>query len=81
MPPGAIVEADVAKTEMTKELHIKIELDEVCEVETLFSRRHDVVGADGANKNRDDVEISILMFTTFEEPIVIYSIDNCSRPQ
>ena len=38
MPPGAIVEADIAKTETTNELHFKIELVEVGEVETDFSR-------------------------------------------
>ena len=50
MPTYAIVETDTAKTETTKELHFKIELDEVGEVETIFSRRHDVVEADDAHK-------------------------------
>ena len=57
MSPGAIIEADIAKTETTKELHFKIELEEVGEVETVFSRRHDVVGADDAHNNSDDIEI------------------------
>ena len=47
MPPGAIVEADAAKTEMTNDLRIKIELVEVDKVETVFSRRIDVTGAEG----------------------------------
>ena len=49
MPPGAIIEADIAKTEMTNELHIEVELVVVGEVETVFSRRHDVVRADDAH--------------------------------
>ena len=57
MPPCAIVETDIAKTETTKELHFKIELHVVGEVETVFSRRHDVVEADDAHKNSDDFEI------------------------
>ena len=59
MPPNAIVEADTAKIETRKELHSQIELHVVGEVETVFSRRHDVVNADGARENSDDVEISI----------------------
>ena len=59
MPPCAIVEADIAKIEMTKELHFEIELIVVSEVETVFSRRHDAVGADGAHENGYDVKISI----------------------
>ena len=59
MPPGAIVEADIAKTETKKQLHFKIALEVVGEVETVFSSRHDVIGADGAHENNDDVEISI----------------------
>ena len=41
MSPCAIVEADIAKTETTKELDNKIKLDVVGEVETVFSHRHD----------------------------------------
>ena len=59
MPPGAIVEADTAKTEATNELHFKIELEIVGEIETVFSSRHDAIGAVGAHENSDDVEISI----------------------
>ena len=59
MPPGAIVEADIAKTEATNELHFNIELEIVVEVETVFSSRHDAIGAVGAHENSDDVEISI----------------------
>ena len=59
MPPRAIVEADIAKTETSSELHNKIELVVVGEVKTVFSRRHDVIGADGAHENSDVVEISI----------------------
>ena len=59
MPPGAVVEADVAKTETSSELHNKIALVVVGEVETVFSRRHDVIGAEGAHENSDDVEILI----------------------
>ena len=59
MPPPAIVEADIANPETTKELHNKIALVVVGEVETVFSRRHDVIGAEGAHENSDDVEIFI----------------------
>ena len=59
MPPRAIVEADIAKTETSSELHNKIELVVVGEVKTVFSRRNDVIGADGAHENSDAVEISI----------------------
>ena len=59
MPPGAIVEADIAKIEATNEFHFKIELDIVGEVETVFSSRHDTIGAVGVHENSDDVEISI----------------------
>ena len=52
MPPGAIVEADIAKTEITSELNTKIALVVVVEVETVFSRRRFVTGADGARKQR-----------------------------
>ena len=48
MPPGAIVEADIAKTETTNEFVSEIELVVVGEVEAVFSRRQDVIGADGA---------------------------------
>ena len=54
MSPGANVEADIAETETTNELHFTIELVVVGEVETIFSRRRDVTGADGAPENRDD---------------------------
>ena len=53
MPPGAIVEADIAKSETTKVLHFNIELVIVGEVETVFSRRHDVIRADGAHENSE----------------------------
>ena len=46
MSPGSIVEADIANTEATKELHSKIAL--ACDIETVFSRRQYVIGADGA---------------------------------
>ena len=59
MSPGAVVEADIAKTETTSELHNKIALVVVGEVETVFSRRHNVIGANGAHENSDDVEIFI----------------------
>ena len=59
MPPVAIVEADISKTETTNELHFKIELDIVVEVETVFSRRQDAIGAVGAHENTNDVEMSI----------------------
>ena len=59
MTPGAIVEADIANTVTTNELHKKIALVVVGEVETVFTRRHDVIGADGAHENRDNSEISI----------------------
>ena len=59
MPPGAIVEADIVKTETTNELLFQIELVVVGEIETVFSHRQDVVGAGGAHENSDDVEISI----------------------
>ena len=59
MPPPAIVEADIAKTETKSELHNKIALEVVGEVETVFSRRHDVIGADGAHENSENVELSI----------------------
>ena len=68
MPSCAIVEADIAKTESTKQLGVKIELEVVGEVETVFSHRHDFDGADGADENNNDFEISIKMFNTFEEP-------------
>ena len=48
MSPGSIVEADIAYTEATKELHSKIALVVVGDVETVFSSRQDVIGADGA---------------------------------
>ena len=41
MPTCAIVETDTAKTETTKQLVDNIKLDEVGEVETVFSHRHD----------------------------------------
>ena len=56
MPPCAIVEADIANTESTNKLHFKIKLVIVCEVETVFSRRHDVTGAECAHENSDDIE-------------------------
>ena len=59
MPPGAIVEADTADTDTTNELHNMIALEVVGEVETVFSRHHDVIGADGAHGNNHDVEIFI----------------------
>ena len=59
MPPGAFVEADIANTETTNEPLNKIVLVVVGEVETVFSRRHDVIGAGGAQENSDDVEIFI----------------------
>ena len=59
MTPRAIVEADIAKTETTKDLLFEIELVVVGEVETVFSRRQDVIGAGGANENSENVEISI----------------------
>ena len=59
MPPPAIVEADIAKTETKSELHNKIALVVVGEVETVFSRRHDVIGADGAHEYSENVELSI----------------------
>ena len=59
MPPTAIVEADTAKSETTLELHFQIELHVVGEVKTVLSRRHDVINADDAHENSDDVEISI----------------------
>ena len=59
MPSVAIVEADISKTETTNELHFKIELVVVREVETVFSRRQDAFGADCAHENTNDVEISI----------------------
>ena len=59
MPPGAIVEADIAKTETTNEFVSEIELVVVGEVEAVFSRRHDVIGADGAYGNSEHVELSI----------------------
>ena len=68
MPPCAIVEADIAKTETMKELHFKIKLDVVGEVETVSSRRHDVDGADGAHENSDDFEISIKYLTLSKSP-------------
>ena len=58
MPPPAFVEADIANTETTKELN-KIALVVVGEVETVFSRRHDVIGAKCAHENSDDVDIFI----------------------
>ena len=57
MPPGAIVEADIAKTEIMSELNTKIALVVVVEVETVFSRRRYVTGADGAQENSDYIEI------------------------
>ena len=59
MPPGSIVEADIANTDTTNELHNMIALEVVGEVETVFSRHHDVIGADGAHGNNDDVETFI----------------------
>ena len=59
MPPPAIVEADIAKTETMNEFHNIIALEVVGEVETVFPRRHDVIRADGAHENSDDVELFI----------------------
>ena len=59
MPPSAIVEADIANTETTNELHCKIELEAVGEVETVFSRRRYITGAVGAQENSGDIEIFI----------------------
>ena len=78
MPTYAIVETDTAKTETTKELHFKIELDEVGEVETVFSRRHDVVEADDAHKTA--TTLSNFFFTIEEPPHIQYNIYNLSRP-
>ena len=76
MPPGALFEADIAKTETTNEFHFKIGLVVVGEVETVLSRRHDVIGADGAHENSENVEISIEFVQTFEGPH-IYRIYSC----
>ena len=62
MPPGAIVEADTAKTEATTELLFKIELEIVGEVETVFSSRHDAIGTVGAHEHSDGVEYLINFF-------------------
>ena len=59
MPPPAIVEADIANIDTMNELHKKIALEVVGEVETVFSRRHDVIGADGAHENSGDFELFI----------------------
>ena len=59
MPPPAIVEADIANFVTTNELHKKIALVVVGEVETVFPRRHDVIGADGAQENSGDFELFI----------------------
>ena len=59
MPQCAIVEADIANTESTNKLHFKIGLVVVCEVETIFSRRQDVTGAECAHENSDDIDILI----------------------
>ena len=68
MPPPAIVEADIAKTETKSELHNKIALEVVGEVETVFSRRQDVIGANGAHENSDDVNIFIQFFKHSKNP-------------
>ena len=65
MPPRSIVEADIANTETANELHFEINLVGVGEVETVFSRRHDVIGADGAHENSDHVEIFRTELRTF----------------
>ena len=62
MPPDAIVEADIANTETTKQLLCVIELVVVGEVETVFSRRRDVTGADGAQENSDNIDIYIYIY-------------------
>ena len=56
MPPPAIVEVDIANIDTTNKLHNKIALVVVGEVETVFSGRHDVIGADDEHENN---EISI----------------------
>ena len=50
--PGAIVETDIAKTKSGPELEDVVELVDVSEVETVFSRRHDVVEADGGKRKQ-----------------------------
>ena len=52
MSPGAIVEADIAKTETGPELEDEVEFVDVGEVETVFSRRHDVVETDGGKRKQ-----------------------------
>ena len=73
MSPGAIVEADIAKTETTNELLFKVGLVVVGEVETVFSGRQDAIGADGAHENSDDVEISIYLLFKPSKSQNIYS--------
>ena len=75
MPHGAIVEADVAKPETTQQLLFEIELVVVGEVETVFSSHHDVIGADGAHENSDDVEISIHFCNIRRAPMHTVSTD------
>ena len=77
MPPCAIVEADIAKIETTRERLFKIELHTVGEVETVFSRRRDVSGADGAHENRN---INLIVVKPWKSPH-IYNIYSFSRPQ
>ena len=79
MPPPAIVEADIAKTETMNELHKKIALVVVGEVETVFSRRHDVIGADGAHENSGDFELFIKYVKHSKNPH-IYSIYSFESP-
>ena len=62
MPPCAIVEDDSANSETTEEFHIKIEFDGVGEVETVFPRRHDVVGADGEHKKARQLLVTMSVY-------------------
>ena len=52
VPPGAIVEADIAKTKTGPELEDEVELVDVGEEETVFSSRHDVIEVDGGKRKQ-----------------------------
>ena len=79
MPPPAIVDADIANIDTMNELHNKIALVVVGEVETVFSRRHDVIGADGAQENSGDFELFI-QFVKHSKSPHIYSIYSFESP-
>ena len=79
MPPPAIVEADIANIDTINEVHNKIALVVVGEVETVFSRRHDVIGADGAHENSADFELFI-QFVKHSKSPHIYSIYSFESP-